>query len=53
MLPFITNTITDRDWFGYNPEQSLLFNKLKSFPTFPGGCISILLATSFAIIWYQ
>ena len=52
MYSYITAKIIDWDNFAHNPENSLLYNMKKQYPTFYGGCMTMLYYSMVGFIWY-
>ena len=53
MLKSKTNRLYAIDLFPYNPEQALVFNKKKLYPTITGATWTIVLFFAMSVLWAQ
>ena len=53
MLKSLKQRLYAIDVFPYNPEQALVFNKKKLYPTLTGATWTIVLFTAMSVLWAQ
>ena len=51
-IEWLANQLENIDFFSYDLENSLVFNKKKSYSTYPGIMQTIMLIVSFGTLWY-